>query len=122
MNNDDIVYFELNNWMPGDDYPAVEPFVSWMESDLNISFRNEEWVKTNRLCVVESLVDMSSNFCITATKEWVDKNCPSLLNEYCEFLRFPDEEDNDVYGRFGCRFLPYKEENIGVTYVEEDYE
>ena len=44
------------------------------------------------------------------------------LTDYQEFLRYPDDDDDDVYGRFGCRFLPYEEENIGVTYVENDYE
>ena len=121
MNNNDIIYFELNNWFAGSDYPAAEPFISWMSDDLSIRFRNEDWVEENKLCVVESLVDMSSDFCVTATKEWVDKNCPSLLTDYQEFLRYPDEWD-EVYGRFGCRFLPYEEENIGLTYVGEDYE
>ena len=27
----DIVYFELNNWFAGRDYPDAEPFLSWME-------------------------------------------------------------------------------------------
>lgn len=122
MNNNDVVYFELNNWIPEKDYPATEPFLSWMGNDLSIRFRNEDWVEKNKLCVVESLVDMSSNYCITATKEWVKKNCPNLLTDYQEFLRYPDDGDEDVYGRFGCKFLPYEEQNIGVTYVEENYE
>ena len=115
----EIVYFELNNWFSGVDYPAAEPFISWMRDDLNIKFRNEEWVKENKLCVVESLVDMSSNYCITATKDWVEKNCPELLTKYTEFLREPDE-DGYVYGRFGHEFLEYKEENIGITWQEDD--
>lgn len=27
----DIVYFEVNNWIQGRDYPDEEPFLSWME-------------------------------------------------------------------------------------------
>ena len=41
----DIVYFELNNWFSGRDYPNAEPFLSWMEDDLNQKFRDEEWIK-----------------------------------------------------------------------------
>lgn len=37
----DIVYFELNNWFRGRDYPNDEPFVSWMSNDLQLKFNNE---------------------------------------------------------------------------------
>lgn len=113
----EIIYFELNNWFSGRDYPADEPYRSWMKDDLNISFNDKEWVKENKLCVVRDMVDMSQNFCITATKEWVEENCPSLLTEYTEFLRYPDE-DGYVEGRFGHEFLEYTEENIGITEVD----
>lgn len=116
----DVVYFELNNWFAGEDYPNDEPFLSWMRNDLNIKFRNEKWVIENELCVVKSMVDMSSNFCITAKKEWVEKNCPKLLTDYKEFLRYPDEWE-EVYGRFGCHFLEWSEENFGITYDNEEY-
>lgn len=122
----DVVYFELNNWFAGEDYPNDEPFLSWMKNDLNIKFRNEKWVIENELCVVESIVDMSSNFCITAKKEWVEKNCPKLLTDYKEFLRYPEkyedeDEDGEVYGRFGNHFLEWSEENFGITYDDEEY-
>lgn len=111
-----IVYFELNNWFAGRDYPDDEPFISWLGDDLNITFENEEWVKNNNLCVVFDFVDMSCNFCITATKEWVDKNCPSLLTIHTKYLRKPDEY-GEVYGRFGHEFLEYCEDNIGITEI-----
>lgn len=114
-----IVYFELNNWTPGKDYPNDEPFKSWIGNDLKIRFYDEKWIKENKLCIVNSLIDMSSNFCITATEDWVKKNCPKLLTEYKEFLRYPNE-DNEVYGRFGDEFLEYDEENFGIRIVEED--
>lgn len=113
----EIIYFELNNWFSGRDYPAEEPFLSWLKDDLNIRFNNEEWVEENKLCVVRDLVDMSTNFCITATKEWVNENCPNLLTTYTQYLREPDE-DGDVYGRFGHEFLEYCEENFGITEVD----
>ena len=115
----DIVYFELNNWFSGRDYPNAEPFLSWMSDDLNQKFRDEEWIKENKLVVVESLVDMSMNFCITATKEWVEENCHELLSTYKNFVRKPKDDEDVPYGRFGCPFLEYKEENIGYHYAEE---
>ena len=115
----DIVYFELNNWFSGRDYPNAEPFLSWMRDDLNQKFRDEEWIKENKLVVVESLVDMSMNFCITATKEWVEENCYELLSTYENFVRKPEDGEDVPYGRFGCPFLEYKEENIGYHYAEE---
>ena len=142
----DIVYFELNNWFAGEDYPDAEPFLSWMRDDLNQTFRNEEWVKENKLCVVFTPIDMSQNYCITATKDWILKNCPDLLSDkeydvtfkvgnssgwekvvehysFKQFLRYPDEDGN-VYSEFGMEFLPYEEENFGVTtvYWDNDYE
>ena len=115
----DIIYFELNNWFPDRDYPDAEPFKTWMGNYLHLRFRDEDWVKENKLVVVESLVDMSMNFCITATKEWVEQNCPELLSIYKEFIRQPDEDGESPYGRFGCPFLEYKEENIGYHYADE---
>lgn len=114
--NKEIIYFELNNWSPEKDYPNEEPFISWMGNDLKISFNNEKWVIENKLCVVQTLVDMSMNFCITTTREWVENNCPKLLTEYTKFIREPDE-DGEVYGRFDSPFLEYEEANIGITYA-----
>lgn len=47
----DVVYFELNNWFADRDFPASEPFMSWMKNDLKIQFRDEAWVKQNKLAV-----------------------------------------------------------------------
>ena len=91
-----------------------------MRNDLKIKFRDEEWVKQNKLCVVMDFVDMSQNFCITATKEWVENNCPNLLTKYIQFLRTPDEY-GDVEGRFGHQFLEYDEDNFGITEVDLGY-
>lgn len=115
----EIVYFELNNWSPEKDYPINEPFLSWMRDDLKIKFRDDTWVKENKLVVVESVVDMSLNYCVTATKEWVELNCPELLTKYTQFVRYG--EGNDLpEGRFGCPFLEYDEDNIGWHYAVEE--
>lgn len=117
----DIVYFELNNWMRGKDYPNEEPFITWLRNDLQIYFNNEDWIEKNKLCVVKTLIDMSQNFCVTATKEWVENNCPKLLTEYEQFLRYPDE-DGYVYGQCGDEFMEYSEDNIGIRWSDYDDE
>lgn len=118
----EVVYFELNNWACGHDYPDTEPFISWMCNDLDQKFDNDCWVKENKLVVVESLVDMSINYCITATEEWVQLNCPELLTKYTQFIRYA-EDNNLPEGRFGCPFLDYSEDNIGchLAIEKEDH-
>lgn len=115
MKDNEIIYFELNDWFPERDYPNEEPFNSWMEVDIHATkFEDEEWVKTNKLCVAWDLVDMSINVCVTATKKWVEEICPNLLTKHTKFLRTPNE-DGKIIGQWGHPFLEYKEENIGVT-------
>lgn len=116
----EVIYFELNDWFCGRDYPDDEPFIEWMSDDnFYIKFRDKKWIEENKLVVVESIVDMSLNFCITATKEWVQSNCPKLLTEYTKFIRYAEEDDDVPYGRFGCPFLEYEEDNIGYHFAEE---
>lgn len=115
----DVVHFELNNWMCGEDYPNDQPFISWLGNDFNINLRSSEWAKTNHLCVVASILDMSSNFCITASRKWVEEVCPKLLTHYPQFLRTPDEY-GELYGRYGCPFLEYTEANFGVVWWDEE--
>ena len=114
----DIVYFELNNWFPGVHYPDVEPYTIWLGDDEYIIFLDDEqWVRKNKLCVVFYVLDNSLNFLITATKRWVEQNCPTLLTQYTEFLRYPDENGR-IYGRLSyIEFLPYSEANIGVKII-----
>ena len=113
----DFVYFELNNWTPGIDYPGTDRFDELMGDDSHLYFADdEEWVKENKLCVVMHFVDQSVNVCAAATREWVEDNCPELLTEFTQFLREPDD-DGHVYGRWGVRFLEYSESNIGIHYV-----
>lgn len=113
----EFYYIELNHWS-SEYYPDIEPFLTWMSEDI-LQFRNEEWLKENKLVVVESIVDMSLNYCITASREWIDKYCPELLTKYSKFLR-KSNEDGEILGQFGCPFLPYKEENFGYWYAGWD--
>ena len=128
--SDDVVHFELNNWFAERDYPHAEPYISWMKDDCNLKLNDDEWAKENKLCVVSQAVDMSVNFCVTASRDWVEKNCPSILTEFSTFLRDADTDydtenrnpnkiKGKVYGKFGTEFLDYKPENFGV-HVRED--
>lgn len=139
---EEIVYFEINNWFCGRDYPNDEIFYKWIS---DCQFRDDEWCKQNKLCVMCGAIDMSMNYCVAAPKSWVEKNCPKLLTDeeyeykiitsgwdketndvketittytkkYSDFLCHPDE-DGYVYGHIsGWEFPEYKEENFGVTW------
>lgn len=117
--NNKIIYFELNNWFCGRDYPNAEPFISWMSDDDNLKFNNDAWCKENKLCVAKTFIDMSTNFCIAASKQWVEEKCPDLLTKFKDFLRVPDKNGN-VYGNFGSKFMDYCEHNYGCTFLSED--
>lgn len=118
---EEIIYFQLNNWFAGEHYPAKEPFLTWCGNDFKLQFDDEDWVKKNKLVVVRSILDMSSQWNITAPKSWVLENCPDLINdpECAKFVRIPEDGEDTPYGRWGTPFLPYAEENIGITWYDE---
>lgn len=120
---EDIIYFEFNDWTPDKHYPACEPYETWLniEADMEkqIYFRDEAWLAEQKIIVVESIIDMSLDYCITAPRVWVEKNCPSLLTEYSRFIVEPNEEGK-VIGQFGCPFKEYTEENLGYWYAGWD--
>ena len=119
----EIVYFELNNWMTGTDFPAEDPFLDWMyrgKSLLPPVFQDREWVKANKLAVSATTVDMSLNYCISAPKSWVEEHCPNLLEERNAKFVFGKDGKDPSYGRFGT-FVPYNEKYIGkITWFDED--
>ena len=41
--DEEYVYFELNNWWPGSCYPNVDPFKTWCGNDLCLSFEDEDF-------------------------------------------------------------------------------
>lgn len=111
----EVVYFEINNWYAGVDYPDEEPFIGW----LNVEPYGwclpacDLWVKENGLVVSAKNIDMSLNFCITAPKAWVEKNCPSLLEERnAQYVYSLEEGDVVPAARRGV-FYEYREPYIG---------
>lgn len=144
----DVVFFELNNWFAGRDYPLI-PFIT----ENLYKFSDDEWCKQNRLCVVTGPVDMSKNWCVTASRDWVEANCPQLLTDeeysysvilyrgtegqvekietkkYSDFLRYPDPDAYSYVpeGRWAMEFLEYDEKNFGVKYqdtfwIDQDFD
>lgn len=113
---DDIVYFEVNNWCAGENYPTEEPFTTWLSNDCKQQLMNDEWAKENKICVVFMVVDMSFNYAVTAPLSWVKEHCPIILEEpwKSKFCYKPEDDEDDVCGHFSY-FLPYEEENFGVT-------
>ncbi len=143
---EEVVYFELDNWFCGRDYPNAEPFITWMSNDLNLRFKDDKWCKENKLCVEACTIDMSVCFCVSASKSWVETNCPKLLTDeecgefvitgyynekgeeitekkynsckYSKFVFKPDENEY-AYGRLsGLPFRKYKEKNFGVHWTD----
>lgn len=143
--SEQLVYFELNDWFSGRDYPNEEPFTTWICEN---RFDDAEWCRQNRLVVTAGHIDMSRNWCIIAPESWVYDNYPKLLEDHTctysiithsydternklvskttihtskmfDFLRQPDE-DGVVYGKFGWRFPEYSEEHFGVLWLEEE--
>ena len=111
---DEIIYFSVNNWFEGRDYPPTDNFRKWLRDDFQQQFKDDKWAKENKLCIAYELIDQSMNYCITASKKWVEENCPRLLTHYQQFLR--GSENNEARGHWGTKFLEYIPENFGSRY------
>ena len=146
---EEIIYFSVNNWFCGRDFPPTKNFKKWLGDDLNQTFRNDKWAKENKLCIYYGVIDMSQNYTIAAPRSWVEKNCPELLtdDEYTYIVRqsdpkesvkqgktvwvdiehkgkysdFVDRPDEDGYveARFGWPYLEYCEDNFGAHWYSE---
>lgn len=132
----DLIYFSVDDWSCGEDYPDKEPFITWFTSNyenpnhITYKFEDDKWCKENKLVVVCTLLDLSLNFNIIAAKEWIERNCPYIIGsrfDYTDKLErgsLWDEPVNklekDLYLGFWGHFLPYREENYGVWYEMTD--
>lgn len=144
---EEIVYFEINNWFSGRDYPKDETFSNWINTH---QFSRGDWCKENKLVVLCGNIDMSISYCVAAPKSWILDNCPKLLTDeeyeyktitsswdknnniiskehtytkkYSDFLCYPDEW-GDVYSRIDDWIFPeYCEENFGVHWHKDEEE
>ena len=83
MEQQEIIYFEINNWFCGRDYPPIEPFKTWVHTN---RFSNDAWCKENKLVVMTGPIDMSSNWLVAAPRKWVEDNFDrnKVVNLYIE--------------------------------------
>ena len=137
-----IIYFSINNWFYGRDFPPIQNICNWLSSSNPDGFQNSEWCKKNKLCVYWGNIDMSINYTVAAPREWVEENCPELLtdDEYTYKVQYyrssaPVTEtrtkkySNFVYNTENGESAPdsdwvempfpeYREENFGSEYYE----
>lgn len=127
MINKDVVYFSVNNWFEGRDFPPTENFRKWLGDDFNQSFRNDEWCKENKLCVYHGCVDMSQNYTVSAPREWVEKNCPELLtdDEYTYIIQIGTYKKKSIFSKDAelvWEDVEHKKKYSDFVYVPEDDE
>lgn len=113
--NKEIVYFHMATKGAGENsYPPIEPFITIMNNENDISsVFDDEWAKENEVCITMECFNTFIKFYITATKDWVEKNYPTLLTEHKEYLKYPDDENN-TYTTKKNKYLKYEPENFGV--------
>ena len=118
---EEIIYFSVNNWFCGRDYPPTENFKKWLGDDLNQTFKNDEWAKENKLCIYYGYIDMSQNYTIAAPRSWVEKNCPELLTddeyEYAIITSQP-KRNNGILVKLGIK-SKFSVKEIKTTYKKK---
>lgn len=121
------VYFELNDWAAGQDYPVEEAYdklCCWQDDPNDPDaigtaplLLYDNFLKENQLVVTFSYLDMSMNFCVVAKREWVEEKYPALLTTYQKFICHPYSKDDDI--RIGrAPFRKYKESNFNCSYYD----
>ena len=123
MGKQDVIYFSVNNWFSGENYPPTKNFEKWLSDDFNQSFKNDEWCKENKLCVYYGTVDMSTNYTVSAPREWVEKNCPELLtdDEYT-YIICQSKAKKKLFGGYKVIWenIEYKKKYSDFVYSQED--
>ena len=77
MNEENVIYFELNDWHKTDSYPPLPIFQKWVKER---KFSDEDWCKRNRLCVIAASPDEPlQHWLVTAPLEFVAEYCPELI-------------------------------------------
>lgn len=124
MRQGTIVYFQCNNWTP---YPeeASRFIYDYLEGDfcsedpdstsvLKTPEEIDKWIRENDLCINQDLYDMSNQYWVTTTKEWLEENFPELLGVASEI------PEDDLWVGDHMNFLQYREENVGCHLVENE--
>ena len=118
---EEIIYLEFNNWFGGRDYPEIPNIEDWVGGCDRPGYKspllNDEWCKAQKICCLTNDTYIT-DFCYSRGQEqWWTKT-----EEYSfdQFRRMPEDGDEVAYGRFGWRFLEYKEENFGLTWCADE--
>lgn len=90
----------------------IDNYTSYRNKIIYLLTNSEMFDKSIELNSVTGIVDMSINHCV------VERNCPRLLTDFTQLIKEP-EKYGEVNSKY-CFFLPYKEENIGITYCDDD--
>ena len=103
----EIVYFELNNWFPGRDYPDAEPFNSWINTPTYTdAFEDNDWCIENNRMDLNDRFDEEKNGCTTkevgykSNLKWWFK-CPRGLHDSDQY--FMCFVTNDPHRNLICR-------------------
>ena len=114
---EEILYIEIDDWFPDNDYPRIDVIEKWLDAyNLDTYLRNDEWAKSNKLCIKWFFIDMSVNFMITAPLSFVKAVIPDILKEEnSKFVAYPTEDGKPPRSRYFTNewFFEYKEENFG---------
>lgn len=126
MRKGTVVYFQCNDWEPNPEessrfiYDYLEG--SMYANDKNSTSVNKTpeeeitWMKANDLCVNVDNYDMSLNYWVTTTKEWLEENFPELLPFASETPQSFMYEGDEKY------FLKYTEDNVGEIMLADSVE
>lgn len=109
--NNDIVYFEINDWWAGETFPDKEPFIDWCW-EIRSYLLNTSWCKENKIISIGYWEDMSISVIVAAPIDWVKENCPSLLDEDRRFILTEEEIEDGPH-------MKYKEHMIGAYFFSE---
>lgn len=83
----DTVYFSINNWFGGCNYPITNQMIEWLRPGYeSMIFSNEEWDKKNKLIVCFNDYDMSDSYAVTASLAWVKRFFPEILGSVYEII------------------------------------
>lgn len=118
--NDKVVYFQCNDWMPSPEEAAR--FIDHINGDLFESDDNKygidgalQWIKDNELCVNTDTYDMSCQYWVTCKESWLEMYFPEMM-EYAHDVPM----DESIFGD-GKFYLKYEERNYGSHYINEKY-
>lgn len=122
MRQGTVVYLQCNDWCPSPAeaekfiYDYLEGYHDSIDNPnavLKTQEETETWIKENDLCINTEIYDMSIQYWVTTTKEWLEDNFPELLP-------YASEEPKDYMFEGDKKyFLKYEEENVGEWMISD---